>query len=71
MCQRQLPSRSGTEDSAWLAMLIDAFERTERLGNVACDAELLSAAGLYLQQHGVADNGDPPVAPLPSFELHH
>ncbi|MEH2469594.1 hypothetical protein V1281_001158 [Nitrobacteraceae bacterium AZCC 2161] len=54
-----------------MAMLIDAFERTERLGNVACDAELLSAAGLYLQQHGVADNGDPPVAPLPSFELHH
>jgi hypothetical protein len=52
-------------------MLIDAFERTERLGNVACDAELLSAAGLHLQQHGGADNGDPPVAPLPMFELHH
>jgi hypothetical protein len=71
MCQRQLPSRSGTEGSTWLAMLIDAFERTERLGNVACDEELLSAAKLHLQQHGVSDDCDLPVVPQPTFELHH
>jgi hypothetical protein len=70
MCQRQLPSRSGTEGSTWLAMLIDAFERTERLGNVACNEELLSAAELHLQQ-GVADNHEQPVVPQPNFEVQH
>jgi hypothetical protein len=50
MGQRQQYSRTGTEGSAWLGELVDTFERAERLGDVACDPKLLSAARLRLQR---------------------
>lgn len=43
MAWQQQQSRFTVSDGRWLAMLVDTFEKTERLGNVPCDSASISA----------------------------
>lgn len=50
MAQRHQHSYVGIDGSAWLETLIDAFERTEDLGDVPCDAKIVSSVMSRLQR---------------------
>ena len=49
MAQR-LENSGFRSDNGWLLTLVDTFARTEQLGDVRCDEELLSAVRMRLER---------------------
>jgi hypothetical protein len=54
MAHRNQQAGSRPSESGWLAMLVDTFEVTERLGDVPCGCEAISAIKARLARPATA-----------------
>jgi hypothetical protein len=70
MAQRNQHGCSGPGDTAWLAMLVDTFVAAERLGDVPCESEAVSAVRERLARPAtaLAAGGSRPES---AFDLQH